>query len=117
MGNTEIRRFTKNDWYGWAGAEFFSDKSEPFIYEKTMNDGAVELTVIADPWGLSINLSADGDPDIMTWGKVLDLTPIRAEGELRALVKVLDNYTYAPDLSYAIDHESDKVFEGFEYYG
>lgn len=116
MGNTEIRRFTKEDWYGWAGATQFSNGSEPFMYTKDMSDGLVELCVIADRNGISINMIADGDPDIMTWGKALELTPIRAEGELRALVKVLDNYTYAPDLSYAIDHESDKVFEGFEYY-
>ncbi len=114
MGNTEIRRFTKEDWYGWAGATQFSNGSEPFMYTKDMSDGLVELCVIADRNGISINMIADDDLDIIGWLKLMDLTPIKAEGELRALVKVLDSYTYAPDLSYAIDHESDKVFEGFK---
>ena len=112
---SEIRRFTKEDWYGWAGAENFKSGSEPFIYELELNDGAVELTAIADKNGLQVSLFCE-DEEALGWYKEMILTAIKAEGELRALVKAIEEYTYAPDLSYAIDHELNPEFKGFTSY-
>ena len=54
----QMRPFEKVDWYGWAGAEKFSDGSSPYIGEVTFpsfpegkGDGA---TVIADHNGVGV---------------------------------------------------------------
>lgn len=114
-----IRRFTQSDWYGWAGAERFSNDSEPFIYEQTLNHGIVSLIIIADRCGIGIYMVSSEDDgeeeEELSWHKDVTLTAIQAEGELRALVKAVSEFDYAPDLSYEIDHHwSNKVFDGFE---
>lgn len=37
----KLHRFTKTDWYGWAGAERFPDGSDPYIYEDPETGNAV----------------------------------------------------------------------------
>lgn len=37
----KLHPFTKNDWYGWAGAERFPDGSDPYIYEDPDTGNAV----------------------------------------------------------------------------
>lgn len=56
---TELKEFTKKDWYGLAGAERFGDGSEPQI--AGWEDGNVEVEVIADRNGVSVMLFADGE--------------------------------------------------------
>ena len=114
----EIRRFTKEDWYAWAGCMKFHNGSDPFIYEDTLNDGSVEIVVIADADGIEIYMN-EGEFDIedsTSWYVEKSLTPIRAEGEIRAIVKEIQEYTSAPDLSYVIDHAGSEVFKGFIQY-
>jgi hypothetical protein len=46
----KVKPFTKNDWYGFAGAEPFADGSEPMIgYDNEQN-----IMVIADGTGISL---------------------------------------------------------------
>lgn len=50
----QIRRFTKTDWYGYAGAEKFNASSDPIICEGTLDD--CDITIIADKNGVSVDL-------------------------------------------------------------
>lgn len=109
----DYRRFEKIDWDAFAGAECFSDGSQPFIYvSHTLNEGLVELCVLADKTGIEIYLVGEEDN---VWSKDLPLTSLRAEGELRELIKVLKEYTYAPDLSYELDHPTHEATKGFTF--
>lgn len=99
----EYRRFTKTDWDAFAGAEKFNEKSEPFIYEKEMNDGLVGLTLIADRTGIELMMTCEEDGTVC-YDYNKSLTSIQAEGEMRAIIKELEKYTYAPDLAYCLDH-------------
>lgn len=112
----DYRRFDKSDWYGFAGAERFSNGSEPFIYSKLMNDGLVELTIIADRTGIEIFMYGDGDDNPDVWDKEIpNLSSLRAEGEMKKLIEYVKKFEYAPDLSYELDHPSNTVVEGFEW--
>ena len=115
----DYRRFTKEDWYGWGGATQFKNGQEPFIYEQKLNNGDVDMTVIVDAAGVSISMLCeyDDEPEAMTWSYEQELTSIKAEGIMRALVKKLKEYDYAPDLSYELDHQSCDEFKKFEYMG
>ena len=113
----DIRRFEKEDWYGYAGAEVFKDKTSPFISNIKMNDGAVDVMVVADANGLEIDVYSSNGESVLTWRKERQLSSIQAEGELNHLVPYLDRYSYAPDLTYALDHPDDDIIEGFEFLG
>ena len=108
----EIRRFTKEDWYGYGGAEKFSNDTEPFIYERVLNDGAVEMVIIVDATGIEVNMTEVGSDRTLTWIYIKKLTAIQAEGELRHLVKHLEEFTDAPDISYELDHSKEFAFMG-----
>lgn len=109
------RRFNATDWQSFSGAERFSGNQDPFIYNKTMNDGHVELIAIVDRNGCEINFYSDGDEEVLCYSKKLICSSsMRAEGYLRQLIKVLEEYSYAPDLTYELDHPSHKATEGFE---
>ena len=109
----EYRRFTKTDWDAFAGAEAFTG-SDPFIYEKTMNAGRVELAVVIDRNGVQINLLSDDDKDPVVYMKEQEFKSIVAEGELRALIKVIDLYDYAPDLTYELNHPTHEATKGYK---
>lgn len=56
----KLHPFTKNDWYGWAGAERFPDGSDPYIYEDPDTGNTVivsydsysdDIVVEVDIWG------------------------------------------------------------------
>lgn len=114
---TKYRTFTKTDWYAWAGAENFSPKKEPLIYERKMNNGLVELIIIADRNGIELNLFADDeDEGILGYYKEMHLSSIQAEGELSHLIDYLERFTYAPDLTYELDHPSNDLTKGFKSY-
>lgn len=109
----KYRRFKKEDWFAWAGAERFGEKKDPFIYERTLNEGEVELTIIADKWGIGVYFST-GDDDCLIYQKSIEgLNSIRAEGELSHLIDYLEKYDYAPDITYELDHPSDATTQGF----
>lgn len=62
----KIREFTRDDWYGWAGAEEFKD-GDPLICEETV--GYYEFYAIADATGIEFHMTS-GDPEgdyDMTW--------------------------------------------------
>lgn len=104
-----IREFSKTDWYGWAGATRFKNGSEPLIYEQELNEGSTSLTIIGDANGITIYMTADvkeGTVELVwSWDTNLH-NPIKAEGEMRAIIKEfnISKDSYAPDLSYALDH-------------
>ena len=113
---SKIRRFKKEDWYAFAGAEKFSNGSEPFIYEVELNDGAVGVTIIADANGIEIYMSGDPDNDdceYYAWLWEKKLLAMKAEGEMRAMIREFDleENPYAADVSYAIDHNHKWKFD------
>ena len=113
----KYREFTREDWYAWAGAERFSEKKEPFIYEREMNDGGVLLTIIADKNGLGIYLQLldDSDEDSVGYYKNMRLNSIRAEGEMKRLIEHLekDVFECASDITYELDHPQDEITKGY----
>lgn len=106
------RRFEKLDWDAYAGAEKFSNGSEPFIYEQELNEGRTGVSIIADKNGIQISVFNE-DFEENTWLKSIELTACRAEGEMRQLVKVIRNFTDAPDIAYELDHPSHVPTTGF----
>ena len=110
----EIRRFTKLDWNAWSGAESFSKTSEPLIYERSLNDGLVDLIIIADKNGIEINVIGHDDEENCVYTKELHQNSIRAMGELKHLAEYLEKYTYAPDLVYELDHPCEPIVEGYD---
>lgn len=108
----EIRKFEKADWYAYAGAERFSKNSEPLILDIELDHNA-EATVIADKNGIQFFIG--NSENVEAWTKEVQLTSLRAEGELRAIQKALEGLTYAPDVAYRLDHgfSKDDVFYGF----
>lgn len=114
---SEIREFGKADWDCWGGAESFSAKHEPLIATGTMNDGHVEVTVLADKNGISIYFTSDDeDEDQLRYHRMVKLNHLRALGEIQAIAGAIKTYEYAPDLTYEIDHSwnKDDTFYGFE---
>lgn len=113
----DYRRFTKTDWYTWGGATKFNERQDPFIYERELNEGLVGLTIIADKTGISVYISdGENDEEDIYYYRDIDYTSIRAEGELKHLIEYLEKYTYAPDLTYELDHPTDESTKGFEIY-
>lgn len=113
-GVDRIRRFEKTDWYGFAGAQKFENGTEPFISTFTIDKKEdIEVTTIADAQGIEIYVYDDRADEGLIYSKDLDLNSIQAEGELRHLVAIIDGYTNAPDLVYALDHTSNDGFKGF----
>lgn len=111
----DYRRFTKNDWDAFGGAEAFSATQEPFMYERAMNDGHVEISVIVDRNGFEINFFGDADSEeILVYTKERKMNSMIAEGELRQLIKVIEEYDYAPDLTYELDHPTHEATKGFD---
>lgn len=107
----DYRRFTQTDWDAFAGAERFTDKKDPFIWEYSPkdNEGHVEVEVICDRNGIEIYILGD-DPDDeepLVYAKVLHKSSTQMEGELRQIIKEISQYTYAPDLAYVLDHTYD----------
>lgn len=112
----DYRRFDKMDWDAFAGAEPFTDGKQPFIYNKHLNSGMAELTIIADRNGIEIYMFDDGFDDQNVWNKeIANLTSMRAEGELKHLIEYLEKFDYAPDVAYELDHPSDVTTQGFEF--
>lgn len=118
---SEINRFTRTDWYAWAGAEKFKNGTDPLIYTQSLNDGKVELTMIGDRYGVDIYLTADefntDESEQYYWTIDEPMQSVRAEGIMRAVSEKLKKYTYAPDLTYALDHDSEPEFEPFKFVG
>ena len=110
----EIRRFEKEDWYPYAGAEEFRKDEPPFILELELQYNA-EACIIADKNGIQVTIGS-GAVEV-AWMKQVELDPLRAEGELRAIAKAVENITYAPDLAYEFDHPSTEALKGFQYCG
>lgn len=113
----EYKRFIKEDWYGYAGAEKFTDGTDPFIYHNDMNDGQVLVTIIADTNGIEIYFTSnvDCDDNMYAWAKRFGqpVSSLVGEGELRAFIKEVETFTYAPDLTYCLNHPDREVFFNF----
>ena len=56
-----VKRFEREDWYGWAGAEQFPDGSEPVIFNGVVDyRGKVEpVTVVGDRNGVEVHVGED----------------------------------------------------------
>lgn len=116
----KIRRFTKEDWYTYAGCENFSKDQPPLIAEIELQHNS-EIIILADKNGIEIDLSGQGECG--DWGvdgyhkDIENLTAMRAEGELRALIKALAGYELACDVAYELDHPSCEATKGFQSVG
>ncbi len=113
-GNNMIRRFTKEDWFGWAGAEKFKSGSEPWIYERTIEENRVELTIIADRNGAQIILTPNDEEEFAAWGYEQELTAIQAHGLIIALKNATEGYDQGMVLAYDLDHWRKPEFKGFK---
>ena len=114
---SDIKRFTELDWAAYAGAQKFQDGTDPFFYERVLNDGLFGLNIIADAEGLEIVLFGTGMPEPITFIKEYPLRhALVAEGELKHLIAHLQNLTEACEVAYELNHPSDKVTIGFAMY-
>lgn len=121
MATQKIRRFTKTDWYGYAGAERFNDGSAPFIYETTLDDGQAEVVIIADKKGVEIDLVSEEDTSLGAstcgWSKMIPLSPLLAMGEMRNAVRFVESFTNAADMGFHLYNGYAESMKGFEYGG
>ena len=109
----KVRRFTKEDWYAYAGAEKFGENSDPWIYKQKL--GECELTAIADKNSIQIFIySSEETDDECAYIKELRLNAIRAQGELIKLAEEIAKYDYAPDLTYALDHPDNDILSDYD---
>jgi hypothetical protein len=108
----KIRRFTEVDWYGFVGAEKFANGSEPLIYEDPFANNSANLTVVADRNGVSIMIDTEND-DIIYFKESHFKSSLQAEGEIRALARVIKSYIEASVLCYDIDNENFPEFKNF----
>ena len=104
-----IKRFSKNDWYQYGGAERFKDGSEPFIFSTERNGVCIDL--IGDARGVELNIYGNRDQDDyedeeMIWTEDIKTTPKKMRAILKNIIKAynLDGDWYAPDISYNLDH-------------
>lgn len=115
---SDIRRFERNDWYGFAGAQKFNEELDPYISTFTIDKKRdIEITAIADAQGLEIYLYNDRTGEGLIYTKELELTDMQAESELTHLVAFIESYTEAPKLIYALDHPSNECTKDFCYSG
>ena len=108
----EYRRFKKEDWYALGGVEKFSNGTDPFIYERTL-DGDIELTIVVDCTRLDIFFADAGE--FTNYCKDKDMSSVIAEGEIKHLIAYLEKYTCASDITYVLDHPDDDAVRGFSY--
>lgn len=122
----EYKRFTKEDWYGYAGCEKFHDGSDPFIYEKELeSDGSIKIfvTVIVSQEAIDIEIgrmNMETKTDLtMAWVKQNpeDFNSMKAEGYMRKIVEAISKFPNGSDLCYELDNPEEKVLKGFEYCG
>lgn len=59
--NFMFTEFTKEDWYGYAGATAFADGSEPIIAEWSDGDSDDQLQIVLDAEGGCIYFYEDGE--------------------------------------------------------
>lgn len=123
----EYRRFTKTDWYGYAGAEKFEDGSQPFMASVDFEDGAGAI-IVSDANGIGIDLyRADTDENkelgidvynpvsfIREHANRLPESSLIAEAELRELLKAVDLQPTVFDLVYELLHPQYEALKGFE---
>jgi hypothetical protein len=101
----KIREFSKDDWYGWAGAEEFKD-GEPLIYEKEFH--GTEFVAIADATGIEFHLICEEeDPVDMAFKvNVISKTQSLQKRLFNSLLDELhvDDDICGADLYYCLDH-------------
>lgn len=100
-----LRRFSRKDWYAFAGAEKFKDGSEPFIFYSERN--GIELSLIGDAKMIYLVMACpDSGEEDMIWEEEIKANPIRIEGIMRHIIASLnlEGDWYAPDISYTLDH-------------
>jgi len=91
--NYNARRFTKNDWYAWGGAEEFDDGSDPYIAELVLDDGTV-LDILSTVNGIEIDVIDEYDMDY-SFGDCVSgdchRTPAQALLELHRVCKLISD--------------------------
>ena len=119
MNDIKITQFTKEDWYGWAGAEKFENGELPLIYKHELKNA--ELTIIGDRNGVQVAVYSEYDAGCetiegyYTWvlSSRKEWTPIQVEGEMRALIKELNPAEkYGAEIAYTLDHIENYEFCG-----
>lgn len=110
----DYRRFTKVDWYGWAGATKFPNGSQPFIYDRKFPDNT-EMTIIADATGMGIYLYED-DEEPLSFYKDKPWCSVIAKGEIRHVIEYLSSYNDAAGISFELQHPQDDSVKDFYLY-
>lgn len=122
----KYRRFNKEDWWAWGGAEPFSNNMEPLIYETCYGqdneegyliEGEIAVTVIVDKCGIGIYFGIeDYEEGTIGYHKDLNLTALQGEVELKHLIDFIEKFEYAQDLVYELDHSTNDITKGFYMY-
>lgn len=113
----EYRRFTKEDWYGFAGCEKFSDGSEPFIYDHEFEDDT-SVTVTIDRYQIDVIMYSETE-EMYAWvyDRRQSFSSMIAEGYMRKLVESIERFSFGSELCYELDHPTEEIFKGFQYIG
>lgn len=80
----KIKRFTKQDWYAFSGAEKFEDGTDPLTAENE------HFKIIADVQGIEIYVE-DSD-DIIMVEAVKPLKVNQAEAVMKGIIQILENF-------------------------
>lgn len=114
----DYRRFTKEDWYEWAGAEKFREGKDPFIYNRELDGEDISLTIIADKNGIAIYINEDLEDPIGYYRNDNDRVwqSLVAETELIHLIAYLNKYTDAKDILFELEHPQDELVKGYQPY-
>ena len=108
-----IREFTRDDWYGFAGAEEFRDGA-PLICEETL-DFNVQFTAVADATGVSLYFYHEsyegGDPAEETF--FLGIRSNSQKRQRKLLEGVLEELGVEPGALYGGVREAVELSEGF----
>jgi len=83
--NADVRRFTKEDWFGFAGSTRFADGSVPFIADAHF-EGVQDATLIADAEGVGCLVCFDGADEVTSFYLPLAANQVAVLGVLEHLL-------------------------------
>ncbi len=117
----KYHRFTRHDWYGWAGASKFADGTEPFYFETTVHIQEVPSLDVED---VPVQIIACGS-ELTPGATAVEMAVVTDDGdyygayrrEFPAALAAEDVARWlASHIGTTIDHD-DLLFLGFAYDG
>lgn len=98
-----LKPFTKTDYYGYAGAEKFSDGSDPFIATEKLTS-KLEVTVLVDATGLSADIYDDdlGEQYFSLYKKA-SKSQLKSEGD--RILRLLSRFDTLDDVTKALKNQ------------